>query len=262
MSSALKLCRGAGLGVLGALVASAQGLPNSIALTVAPGQTELGSFELTIPPMVKTATEVSMITVTQVSVQTTTVSALTTVTGLCAATTPFTLATSSVAVSSAQAASSSLPSLQALAALPSVVVQVPSAGSNASEVAIDTTSKATPSAAVQLRVASPSQCQCQCLCPASAFLAYGSMVAPPAKSVSTFQTLTSLVTAGQPEQTLVISAFPSTIPSAIVTSPVVSVPSTASASNLPGDSSISKSTSPLMDAVTVALNVRDLKQNT
>ena len=49
-------------------------------------RTEVGSFELTIPAMVKTTTEVSMVTVTQVSVQTTTVSALTTVSGLCAAT--------------------------------------------------------------------------------------------------------------------------------------------------------------------------------
>lgn len=49
-------------------------------------RTELGSFELTIPAMVKTTTEVSMVTVTQVSVQTTTVSALTTVSGLCVAT--------------------------------------------------------------------------------------------------------------------------------------------------------------------------------
>lgn len=49
-------------------------------------RTEVGSFELTIPAVVKTTTEVSMVTVTQVSVQTTTVSALTTVSGLCAAT--------------------------------------------------------------------------------------------------------------------------------------------------------------------------------
>lgn len=182
---------------------------------------------------------------------------------------PSTLAISSTPVTSGRAASSSLPSLQALAALPSVVVQVPPAGSNASEVAIDTISKATPSAAVQLLDASPEQCQCQCLCPASAFLAYGSMVAPPANSVSTFQTITSrvtslvtsLVTAGQPDPTLVISASPPAIPSATITSPVVSSPSTASESDLPGGSSISRSASPSMDAVTVALNIRDLKQN-
>ena len=49
-------------------------------------RTELGSFQLTIPEMVKTTTEVSMVIVTQVSVQTTTVSMTTTFSGLCSAT--------------------------------------------------------------------------------------------------------------------------------------------------------------------------------
>lgn len=38
-------------------------------------RTEIGAFELTVPALVKTMTEVSMITVTQVSIETTTVEA-------------------------------------------------------------------------------------------------------------------------------------------------------------------------------------------
>lgn len=259
MSTMFKLCLGASLLVFGAQVAVSQGLQNSIALTVAPGQTEVGSFELTIPAMVKTTTEVSMVTVTQVSVQTTTVSALTTVSGLCAATSALTLATSSVAQASDQATSSPLPSLQTLVALPSVVVVEVPAGSNTSTASIDTLSTPASSAGVQILNVSPKQCECQCLCPVSAFREYGSMVAPPAISMSTFQTVTSVVTAGQPEPSFVISATsPPAIPSAIITTPAVSSPSTAATSRPPGDSSMSQNTNSL-DAITVALNIRDLK---
>lgn len=44
------------------------------------GRTEIGAFELTVPALVKTMTELSMVTVTQVSMKTTTVE------GACSAT--------------------------------------------------------------------------------------------------------------------------------------------------------------------------------
>lgn len=138
-----------------------------------------------------------------------------------------------------------------------MVVQVAPVAANASTASIESLSTATPSVGVQLLNASPKQCECQCLCPASAFLAYGSMVAPPAISISTFQTVTSVVTAGQPNPSFVISA--SSPPAILIANPAGSSPSSASTSELPGVTSISQNTSSLMDGITVALNIRGSK---
>ena len=138
-----------------------------------------------------------------------------------------------------------------------MVVQVAPVAANASTASIESLATATPSVGVQLLNASPKECQCQCLCPASAFLAYGSMVAPPVISMSTFQTVTSVVTAGQPNPSFVISA--SSPPANLIANPAVSPPSSASSSELPGVTSISQNTNSLMDGITVALNVRDSK---
>ena len=175
--------------------------------------------------------------------------------------------TQPLALAISQPASGPSSLLQVSTTVPTVVMNAfPTEHSPPPNVVIATQSKSGASSNVQVLSPSPRPCKCHCLCPVSAFQ-YGAMsAAPPIPTSSTFQPLPSLVTAGQPFPPLKtltsLTASSSPVPAILS----ISVSDTAFSSSGPtttppqhtGGAPFDINTFSLLDAVTVALNIRDL----
>ncbi|MCJ1347661.1 hypothetical protein MMC31_005889 [Peltigera leucophlebia] len=165
-------------------------------------RTEVGVFALTVPALVKTMTEVSMVTVTQVSIETTAVEAAS------SATTP-------IATALAISQPSSSPSSLIQTPTPVATVVEDSLPVKSSTAETERMSKSGTSGVERLPNTSHEPCNCQCLCPKSAFQVYGAMDAAPEQP--TASTLPYLVTAGQrllpPESSITLAVSSSSVPS-------------------------------------------------
>ncbi|KAL8676508.1 MAG: hypothetical protein Q9186_006974 [Xanthomendoza sp. 1 TL-2023] len=181
----------------------------SVAITLDPGQSIIESFQLTLP-VVATTTAVSMVTVTQMSMQTTTVRngqladekpmlicslkavvvqmQTVTIAGTCAATTQVAASQSVQEVVTAGA-------LDPIVATPAISPTIPSPSSSTAS---------PPDSSASTAVLAPSEspsgpCDCSCLCPMAAFpmVAYQmvanttQVVATSTSQMSTFQTMAS-----------------------------------------------------------------------